>query len=205
MNLRRLVLAASLVPAVLFAACAPKQQAPRQKTSTLITGATLIDGTGQPGRAANVRIKADRIAEVGDLKPTDEDNVVDATGMVLAPGFIDTHSHHSRGLDKERGALAVVSQGITTIVVGQDGGSELPLAPYLDGFDKQSACHQSGELRRPRLGARQSDGRRLQAQGDPGRSRQDEGAGGRRHDAPAPSASRAASSTTPASSRRLRR
>ncbi len=136
MNLRRMVLAASLVPAALLAACAPKQEAPREKTSTLITGATLIDGTGQPGRAANVRIKADRIAEVGDLKPTDDDNIVDATGMVLAPGFIDTHSHHSRGLDKERGALAVVSQGITTIVVGQDGGSEIPLAPYLDGFAK---------------------------------------------------------------------
>src|SRR6185312_8930312 len=50
--------------------------------------------------------------------------VVDGTGLVLAPGFIDTHSHHDRGLDSQLDALPVTSQGVTTIVVGQDGFSQ---------------------------------------------------------------------------------
>ncbi len=56
--------------------------------------------------------------------------MVDASGLALAPGFIDTHSHHDRGLADMPDALAVVSQGVTTIVVGQDGGSPLPLAGF---------------------------------------------------------------------------
>ncbi|MGH6614508.1 N-acyl-D-amino-acid deacylase family protein [Sphingomonas sp.] len=95
--------------------------------STLITGASVIDGTGAPARPASVRIQGDRIVAIGELKPLAEEQVVDAGGQVLSPGFIDTHSHHDRGLFEQPDALPVTSQGITTIVVGQDGGSELPL------------------------------------------------------------------------------
>jgi len=91
-------------------------------TSTLIHNAHVIDGTGAPARAVDVRISGDRIAAVGQLTPTPDDRVVDAHGLALAPGFIDTHSHHDRGLDNARDAVAMVSQGVTTIVVGQDGG-----------------------------------------------------------------------------------
>src|SRR4030095_14358918 len=59
---------------------------------------------------------------IGDLTATPSDRIVDAAGLSLAPGFIDTHSHHDRGLDAARDAVAMVSQGVTTIVVGQDGG-----------------------------------------------------------------------------------
>lgn len=93
--------------------------------STLITGARVIDGTGGPARTVSVRIERDRIVAIGDLAPTGEDKIVEAGGLVLSPGFIDTHSHHDRGLFEQPDALPVVSQGITTIVVGQDGGSEL--------------------------------------------------------------------------------
>lgn len=92
--------------------------------SILIRGATVIDGTGAPRRAADVRVVGARIQAVGALRPRPSDTVVDATGYVLAPGFIDTHSHHSRGLATRRDGLAMVSQGITTIVTGQDGSSE---------------------------------------------------------------------------------
>src|ERR1051326_5984562 len=91
-------------------------------TSTLIHNARVIDGTGAPARAVDVRTSGDRIAAVGQLTPTPDDRVVDAHGLALAPGFIDTHSHHDRGLDNARDAVAMVSQGVTTIVVGQDGG-----------------------------------------------------------------------------------
>lgn len=111
--------------------------APAAKTrGTVIVGATIVDGTGTPGRAASVRVEGDRISAIGDLKPAPGDAVVKADGLVLSPGFIDTHSHHEGGLARERGALAAASQGITTIVAGQDGGSK-PLDRLFAGLDRR--------------------------------------------------------------------
>jgi N-acyl-D-amino-acid deacylase len=106
--------------------------------STLIRGARVVDGTGTAARRADVRVTGDRIAEIGALAPLAGERVVDANGLVLAPGFIDTHSHHDRGLTGNRDALAAVSQGVTTIVVGQDGGSRLPLAPWFAELERTS-------------------------------------------------------------------
>lgn len=100
----------------------------QQAQSTLIINASVLDGTGARARRVSVRITGDRIAEVGVLEPGVTDRVVDARGLTLTPGFIDTHSHHDRGLPE---ALAPLSQGITTIVVGQDGGSAFPLKEIL--------------------------------------------------------------------------
>jgi N-acyl-D-amino-acid deacylase len=97
-------------------------QSPQQASNTLIRGAVVIDGSGAAGRRADVRIGGDRIVEIGQLQPNTGERIVDANGLALAPGFIDTHSHHDRGLDTARDAVAMVSQGVTTIVVGQDGG-----------------------------------------------------------------------------------
>ena len=99
--------------------------APESSRRTLIVHAKVLDGTGAGPRQANVRIAGDRIVAVGDLQPESADSVVDAGGLVLAPGFIDTHSHADRQIFDHRDALAAVSQGITTIVVGQDGGSAI--------------------------------------------------------------------------------
>lgn len=89
--------------------------------STLIVGAQLIDGTGAPARAASVRIDGARIVAVGALKRLPADRIVDARGLVLWPGFIDTHSHHDEGNLKERAMAPLLLQGVTTIVVGMDG------------------------------------------------------------------------------------
>jgi N-acyl-D-amino-acid deacylase len=115
----------------------PVQARTTSATATLITNARVLDGTGAPARRGSVRIVGDRIAEVGDaLRPRTSDRIVDAGGLVLAPGFIDTHSHHDRGLLQQRDALAVVSQGVTTIVVGQDGGSRAPLAEFFAQLER---------------------------------------------------------------------
>lgn len=103
--------------------------------SLLILDATLIDGTGKPARAASVRIKGERISDVGNLSPLPGEKQIDAEGLVLAPGFIDTHSHHDSGIFDMPGALSVVSQGITTIVAGVDGGSALPLSTFFDRLE----------------------------------------------------------------------
>ena len=105
--------------AVSLAAVGLTGQSPQ---TTLIRGAQMIDGTGAAARRDAVRIAGDHIVAVGQLTPNDGERVVDANGLTLAPGFIDTHSHHDRGLETARDGLPMVSQGVTTIVVGQDGG-----------------------------------------------------------------------------------
>lgn len=92
-------------------------------TTHLITNVNIIDGTGLPAFHGSVRILNDFIQDVGALTPFPNESVTDGKGKTLAPGFIDSHSHHDGGLEKNPSAIAVTSQGITTIVVGQDGGS----------------------------------------------------------------------------------
>ena len=106
----------------------------------MITNATLIDGTGAPARTAAVRIVGDRIVEIGEIEASFRDRLVDAGGLVLAPGFIDTHSHADGGLFEHPDALAAVNQGITTVIVGQDGGSSLPLASFFDKVEQAPAA-----------------------------------------------------------------
>ena len=97
----------------------------------VIQGAQVADGTGAPLHRADLRIVGDTIAQVGQTTPQPDDTVVDATGLVLAPGFIDAHNHSTEGLDGDPEAITQVSQGITTVLVGQDGSSPFPLADYL--------------------------------------------------------------------------
>ncbi len=98
--------------------------------STLIVGARLVDGTGAPARFASVRIDGARVVAVGQLKPRKSDRVVQAHGMVLAPGLIDTHSHHDEGDFKERDMLSLLRQGVTSIVIGVDGHGKEPLSAF---------------------------------------------------------------------------
>jgi N-acyl-D-amino-acid deacylase len=110
-------------------------QAPRAQTAArawTIVGGDVADGTGAPLRRANVRVVNDRIVDVGpDVKPVPGDAIVDAKGLVVAPGFIDIHNHSAEGLANEPVALSQVSQGITTVVLGPDGGSPWPIGKYL--------------------------------------------------------------------------
>ncbi|WP_080056576.1 serine hydrolase [Spirosoma aerolatum] len=86
----------------------------------LISNIRLIDGTGTASRNAAVRMRGDRIWEVGELTAFPTESVTDGRGLVLAPGFIDSHSHHD--VSTKPDAIPALNQGITTIVIGQDGG-----------------------------------------------------------------------------------
>ncbi len=90
----------------------------------LITGVTILDGSGGPARVGSVRILDGKISETGALQPKAGEIIMEGGGLVLAPGFIDAHSHHWGYLREHPEGLPVVSQGITTIVVGQDGFSD---------------------------------------------------------------------------------
>jgi N-acyl-D-amino-acid deacylase len=124
---------AALLIIAMTAAIAGRGAGPAQQPgATVIVNASIIDGTGSAAKRASLRIVNERIAAVGDITPQSGDKVVDAKGLVLAPGFIDTHSHHTGGLFEQLDAPAVVSQGITTIITGQDGGSTYPLRSLFD-------------------------------------------------------------------------
>ena len=99
--------------------------------TTLIQGGTVIDGHGGPRYEADVRFAGDRIVAVGQLEPILGERVIRARGMVICPGFIDSHSHADGGIAKEPTALSQVTQGVTTSVVGQDGGWSKPVAERL--------------------------------------------------------------------------
>jgi len=134
MRMRRIAVATLL--GVLSAACA---WAEGELPGLVIVNARVIDGSGGLSRNVNVRIVGERIAAVGDFEPPAGDTVVDAGGMVLAPGFIDAHSHHEDGLLEAPEALAVASQGVTTVVVGQDGRHPYPLATFFKRLEASPA------------------------------------------------------------------
>ncbi len=96
----------------------------------LIANVSLIDGTGAAPRKTSLRIKNNKIWETGDLTPFPGEETTDGQGMTLAPGFIDSHSHHASHIETHADMLAAVSQGVTTIVSGQDGGSY-----YIDSLE----------------------------------------------------------------------
>lgn len=112
-------------------------QAPPTPGSLLLTNGAVIDGSGSPARTASVRIRGDRIVEVGpSLQPLPGEAVIDVAGLTVAPGFIDLHSHANRGLEEHPDAASQVMQGITTALVGQDGGSDLPISDFFERIER---------------------------------------------------------------------
>jgi N-acyl-D-amino-acid deacylase len=105
-----------------------------------IVGATLIDGSGRAPIADSVVVlKNDSILAAGkrtQITVPEGARIIEARGLVVAPGFIDAHNHSDRGFDTDPAAVSQVSQGITTVVVGQDGGSAFPVGEFLAGLDK---------------------------------------------------------------------
>jgi len=105
-----------------------------QPYDLLIRNAHIVDGAGDPWFLGDVAVRGDRISAVGFLPQVSARFTVDATGLTLAPGFIDTHSHALRGLQSTPSAENLIRQGVTTIIEGPDGSSPLPLRPFLDEF-----------------------------------------------------------------------
>src|ERR1044071_7047211 len=97
--------------------------------SLLVRGGTVVGGTGARGRRADVAIEGDRIAAIGRDLSGEAARVIDATGHVVSPGFIDAHSHSDLFYFACPSAESKIRQGVTTEVVGMCSFSQAPLRP----------------------------------------------------------------------------
>ncbi len=106
----------------------------------LIKNGLVVDGTGKPGYKADVLVENDKIVKIGSIEAAPDMEVIDAAGLVVAPGFIDTHSHSDLKILVEPAVEPKVMQGITTEVLGQDGISMAPLPKeYISPWRKNLA------------------------------------------------------------------
>lgn len=103
-----------------------------ERADIVIDNATIIDGTGTPGVPGGIAVTGDRISVVGDVSGIEARHRIDACGHVVAPGFIDCHTHDDRMLLDDPAMACKVTQGVTTVVAGNCGVS---LAPFLPSDD----------------------------------------------------------------------
>lgn len=108
----------------------------------IIRHGTVIDGTGSPKRIADIGIRGDYIARVGDLSESSAPLQIDARGQFIAPGFINIHSHAMPDAVAE--AQNMIRQGVTTEIINADGQSELDIVKQLAGFAKAGLAENLG-------------------------------------------------------------
>jgi N-acyl-D-amino-acid deacylase len=126
-----------LLDAVLIAAalCALTANAAESDYDLVLRNARIVDGTGTPWYRGDLAIRGDTIAAVAPAITAPAKRVVDVKDAVVAPGFIDLHTHTSRGIFQVPTADNYIRQGVTTILEGPDGASRVPLKPFLDKLE----------------------------------------------------------------------
>lgn len=97
----------------------------------VLRGGRIVDGTASPWYTADVALKGDTIVRIAPAITESAARVIEVRGLIIAPGFIDIHTHARRGIFDVPTAENYVRQGVTTLVEGPDGSSEVPLGPYL--------------------------------------------------------------------------
>ena len=102
-----------------------------QSFDLIFRGGRVVDGTGNPWVRADVGVRGDRIARIGDLSDAVARREIDAEGLVVAPGFIDPHTHAVRGIFDVPTADNYLLQGVTTLTGGNDGSSPFPIGTHL--------------------------------------------------------------------------
>jgi N-acyl-D-amino-acid deacylase len=134
----RLAFVSMMVIGVLGGLAARERQPTPQLFDLLIINGRVLDGTGNPWRREDLGIRGDRIVEMGRLSARAATRIVDAQGLVVAPGFIDAHSHAAGALVREslRGAVGLLTQGVTTVVVNPDGGGPIDLVEQRQALER---------------------------------------------------------------------
>ena len=122
-----------------------------QQFDLLIANGKIVDGAGGPWYYADVGIKGDTIAAIGNLDPKTAARTIDAKGMVVAPGFIDIHTHSRRGIFTDPSAQNYIRQGVTTLMEGNDGSSPIPDRPVSGRRGESSSRAEFRNVRRARV------------------------------------------------------
>jgi len=125
------------LPAIFVAGCQPDAGGQRLVVDTLISGGTVMDGSGGPEFVADVGISDGRIVFIGNAQSEGivAGDTIDATGRWVTPGFIDMHSHAELDRDYGRDAAPYLYQGITTVVLGVDGSGSPDVARRLQDWE----------------------------------------------------------------------
>jgi len=121
----------SRTPLLLALCLAPAPLGRAAEIDLLIKGGRVVDGTGAPWVRADVAVRGDAIVAVAPRIDEPARRTIDAAGQVVAPAFIDIHTHARRGIFEAPTAENYVRQGVATLVEGQDGSSPLPLGEFL--------------------------------------------------------------------------
>jgi N-acyl-D-aspartate/D-glutamate deacylase len=108
---------------LLFAAARPPE------FDVVIRGGRVVDGTGNPSYHADVAIKDGKIAALGKLDGATAARTIDATGLTVAPGFVDIHNHSDETLLVDGDAESMIRQGVISMILGE-GGSAAPTARF---------------------------------------------------------------------------
>ena len=108
----------------------------RVEYDLVLTGGLVYDGAGTEAFVADVALEDGRIAAVGDIEVPTGVETIDLSGLVVAPGFIDAHSHAELGEEHGRDGRAFLAQGITTVVLGLDGGGPWRVEERLQAWER---------------------------------------------------------------------
>jgi N-acyl-D-amino-acid deacylase len=124
---------------VIAAGCAAKEPPP-PAFDLVIRGGQVLDGSGRDGMLADVAIAKGKIVKVGAIEPGAGATEIDAKGMVVAPGFIDVHTHADDDVLTQPLAENFIRDGVTTIVTGNCGGSVRDVAKYFAAIERRGAA-----------------------------------------------------------------
>ena len=133
-----------LIAALTFSFASRPASSPQVTFDTIIRGGTVYDGTGEPGRRADVGLQGDRIVAVGNLASVQATSVIDASGLAVAPGFINMLSWSTESLLVDGRSQGEIREGVTTQIFGE-GSSMGPLTPDM----KRRMIEQMGDLKYP--------------------------------------------------------
>jgi N-acyl-D-amino-acid deacylase len=125
------------LPTLLFA---------QQHYDIILKNGKIIDGAGNPWFYGDVGIVKDKIVSIGDLSKAKADKTIDATGLIVAPGFIDVHTHIEGDEKKTPTADNFIYDGVTTVITGNCGSSKVDLRKYFKFLDSLKMSVNVGSL-----------------------------------------------------------
>lgn len=126
----------------LLAACSTTQPV----YDLLIVDGAIVDGTGAPAYQGDVAIVADKIVKIGHLDGATARRVIDASGLTVAPGFIDLHTHADRNIKQNHGVENYLYQGVTTLLAGNCGNSPVNFPDYIQSIEETGIALNLGLL-----------------------------------------------------------